>query len=304
MKYSIVIPVYNSEDSLEELYTRISETLKKNGHEFEVIFVDDFSNDNSWDRLLKIKSANLKSVKLIRLAKNYGQHNATFCGFKYTTGERVITIDDDLQYAPEDILLLIERMNQSDADLVYGLGDVSHSVIRNASSKMYKAGVKYLEKKKNEGSSFRLAEKRLLDKIVNHEFHFVFLDEIIPWYTDYIEVVEVRHEKRPYGKSNYSFNNVAHLANKNTLNYSDLPLRMMTYGGAVFSFIFFIVGMFFVMKKLFLNVNIPGFTALIVAISFSTSLMLLCFGIVGRYMNNILSRLNEKPTYSIKSKLL
>lgn len=304
MKYSVVIPVYNSQDSLEELFNQLSKSMEVVSSDYEIIFVDDFSQDESWKILSKIKSSSNDKVKLVRLAKNYGQHNATFCGFKYATGDRVITIDDDLQYSPEDITLLIERMDETEADLVYGVGEANHSLIRNASSNVYKAGVKYLEKKKAEGSSFRLAQKRLLDKIINHEFHFIFLDEIIPWYTDYIEIVPVNHFKRPYGKSNYSFKNTVRLANKNTLNYSDLPLRMMTYGGAVFSFIFFLVGLYFILKKLVFNINVPGFTGLIVAISFSTSLMLLCFGIIGRYMNNILSRLNEKPTYSIKSEVL
>ena len=108
-KYSVVIPVFNSQKSLEELYFRIRSTFKKYELEFEVIFVDDGSEDESWEILKKLKSTFLNEIKAIRLAKNVGQHCAVFCGIGNSTGDFIITMDDDLQNPPEEIIKLIEK---------------------------------------------------------------------------------------------------------------------------------------------------------------------------------------------------
>ncbi len=304
MKYSVVIPVYNSQDSLEELYNRISETLSKVSDSFEVVFVDDFSNDASWDNLLKLKNTHLNNVKIIRFAKNYGQHNAVLCGLKYCKGDRIVTIDDDLQQAPEDILLLIDKMDNSNADLVYGVGGKHHSVARRMGSKLYKQGSKHIDGKYGEGSSFRLIERSLLEKVIGRKQHFVFIEELLFWHTEYIEVVKVNHYPRKSGKSGYSPFKLFKLVVNVSINYSNWPLKFMIYGGAVLSLISFLFGLYFILKKIILGVNVPGFTALIVAIFFSTSILLLCFGIVGKYLQNIYIVLNDKPAYSIKEALL
>src|SRR5690348_16354510 len=99
-QYSVVVPVYNSEGSLSELFERMDKTFKKLNETFEVVFVDDFSKDKSWEVLTRLKNQYNDRVKIIGLARNYGQHNATVCGFSFCKGAAVITIDDDLQNPP------------------------------------------------------------------------------------------------------------------------------------------------------------------------------------------------------------
>ncbi|TSA25410.1 MAG: glycosyltransferase, partial [Bacteroidetes bacterium] len=96
-KYSIVIPVFNSEESLEELYSGIQALFAERQERFEVVFVDDRSRDNSWEVLKKLKAAHTDTITAIRLARNFGQHNATLCGLGFARGELIVTIDDDLQ---------------------------------------------------------------------------------------------------------------------------------------------------------------------------------------------------------------
>ena len=305
MNYSVIIPVFNSEDSLEELFQRIKTTFENFGSSttFEVIFVDDFSKDKSWDILKKLKNEFPDLLKIIRFAKNYGQHNAVFCGFENSSGERIVTIDDDLQQDPKDIELLITKMDSTNADLVYGLGTKKYSAARKIGSSAYKNFSKYVDGKYGQGSSFRLLTASLLKQVIEHKKHFVFLEEILFWYTDYIEVVEVKQYPRKYGKSGYSIAKIFGYMNNTSINYSVWPLKIMINGGALLSLISFLLGLYFIFKKIFLGIIIPGFTALIVSIFFSTSLLLMCFGIVGKYLNNIYIVLNEKPTYSIKEKL-
>ncbi len=300
MDYSVVIPVYNSEGSLQELHRRLNETLRQLTSDFEIIFIDDFSQDNSWDVLKKIKSAHKDTIKIARFAKNYGQHNAILCGFRYSSGKRIVTIDDDLQQAPEDILLLVERMDNSNADLVYGIGGENHSAGRRIGSTMYKKSAKYLDGKYGQGSSYRLIDAKLMDKVISHRQHFVLIEELLHWHTECIELVTVKHYKRQSGKSGYTPLKIFRQIVNISVNYSNWPLKVMVWGGAFFSFVSFLLGMYFIIKKIAFGISTPGFTALIVAIFFSTSLLLLCFGIVGKYLSNIYVILNDKPAYSVK----
>lgn len=304
MEYSIIIPVFNSEQSLPELTQRIISTFKNISTDFEIIFVDDFSQDDSWNVLLDLKKENQNRIKLFRLGKNFGQHNATICGFHQASGKFVITMDDDLQQAPEDIPILIKKMQETGANIVYGIANENHPLYRKVSSSAYKKSAKHLHGSFGNGSSFRLIENSLIEKLKRHEQQFNFIDEILHWYTNFIECVKVSHSPRKYGKSTYSPQKLWSLANSNTLNYSNWPLKLMMYAGGIFSFIFTLTGIYFILKKVVFDVSVPGFTALIVSICFSASLMLLCFGILGYYLKNILTRLNQQPAYFIKEEKL
>ncbi len=120
IEYSIVIPVYNSEKSLSILFDGITDTMNRMGKSYEVIFVDDGSKDTSWDVLQAIKQQDEEHVTAIKLAKNFGQHNALLCGFSFAKGTAIITMDDDLQHPPEEISKLIEQYEKTKADVVYG----------------------------------------------------------------------------------------------------------------------------------------------------------------------------------------
>lgn len=304
MEYSIIIPVYNSERSIPELKKRIVATFGNISNDFEIIFVDDFSMDTSWEVLLQLKNENPDHIKLFRLGKNFGQHNATICGFHQARGKFIITMDDDLQQAPEDIPVLIQRMQETGANIVYGIANENHPLHRKVGSNAYKKSAKHLHGSFGDGSSFRLIEGSLVEKLKHHTQQFNFIDEILHWYTDFIECVKVSHAPRKYGKSTYSPQKLWSLANNNTLNYSNWPLKLMMYAGGLFSSIFTLTGIYFILKKVVFNVSVPGFTALIVSICFSASLMLLCFGILGYYLKNILTRLNQQPAYFIKEEKL
>ncbi len=297
-KIAAIVPVYNSEKSLKPLFLQLKKALEN--YKWEVVFVDDFSLDKSWKVLNQLKEENPQHVKAIRLAKNYGQHNATFCGFNFVTADYVVTIDDDLQYLPAEIPLLLKTLKKENADLVYGIGNQQHAAYRKLGSKIFKFGTKALEDGIGQGSSFRLFTKDLLEKVVKHNQHFIYLDELLYWYTENIGFVEVTHQKRQVGKSNYNAFKIFNILKNTTLAYGKWPLKFMVYGGSFFSFVSFLTGLYFIAKKLIFGIAVPGFTALMVSILFSTSLILLCFGILGKYLMNVYVLLNQKPAYSIK----
>src|SRR5262245_12930269 len=117
--FSVVVPVFNSEKTLAELYVRTEKFFASKQRSFQMIFVDDGSSDKSWETLLAIKKQHPATVTIVKLTRNYGQHNALFCGLTFVNSSFVITIDDDLQTPPEEIEKLISNHEATGADLVY-----------------------------------------------------------------------------------------------------------------------------------------------------------------------------------------
>ena len=301
--YSVVVPVFNSCESLEELFRRICQTMNKIEKTFEVIFVDDDSSDKSWSLLESIQRSDPERVIAIRLTRNFGQHNATVCGIAQASGTFIITLDDDLQNPPEEITKLVDAMQNSDADLVYGIyGKKHHSMARNLGSGALKGWSRRILKTKGNGSSFRLMKLSLGKKLLNHQINFIYIDELFNWYTNHIAFVLVDHQKRPYQKSTYTSQGLFSMFSNMVIYYTAIPLRMMVYGGFISALFSFILGLVFIYKKIVQDVPL-GFTALIVAILFSTSIILLSLGVIGEYLSRIYMVQNQKPPYAIKTLL-
>jgi polyisoprenyl-phosphate glycosyltransferase len=301
---SVIVPVFNSEKSLEELFQRIKKVMEDEGKSFEVIFVEDGGWDHSWDVLSSLKSAYPENVYAIRLSKNYGQHNATFCGFTFAKGDLIITIDDDLQNPPEEITKLFRHEENTNADLVYGIyHKKQHSFLRNVASKSLKTAAKVFLDRPGQGSSFRLIKRGLLDKLLEHSNNFIFIDEIFNWYTDEIEFVFVQHLKRPSSsKSGYSAGKLIKIAYDLMFYYTNIPLKLMVYGGLIVSVISFLLGVQFMLRKLFFNIPL-GYTSLIVTILFSTSIIVFSLGVIGGYLSRIYHVQNKKPPFNIRKVL-
>lgn len=299
VEYSVVIPVYNSSQTLHELYDRLETAMASTGMPWEVIFVDDGSTDDSWAILQRIKSTHPDRVTAIRLTRNFGQHNATFCGFNFMNGNWLITIDDDLQNPPEEIGRLLLARDETDADLVYGIYEKKeHSYVRNLGSTYFKKTSRLLGRP-GEGSAFRLISRDIVQKVLMHHQNFIFVDELLNWYTGNVYYVAVRHEKRRTSRSGYSTRKLWGLITNLMIYYTSVPLKIMTYGGFISSAVFMVLSAIFAFKKIFFNVPL-GYTSLIVAILFSTSLILFCLGIIGEYLSRIYMVQNKKPPYSIK----
>lgn len=298
-KVSIVIPVYNSAESLKELLPRIETSMKNISH--ELILVDDGSKDNSWEIIETHKKNSSHKVIAVKLARNFGQHNAILCALNYCDGDVIITMDDDLQHLPEEITKLIEKHEATDADVVYGVFEKKqHDMIRNAGSYFIKKTSKHTANTVGEGSSFRLIKKEIVNKIKeNHQQNFLFIDEILQWYTANVALVPVTHAARKYGSSNYSYRKLVRMYMNIVINYTAIPLKLMTYSGLIFSFITFCIGIRFIFRKIMYNVPL-GYTSLIVSILFTSSIILLCLGIIGQYIYKLYQFQHRKPPYSIQ----
>jgi glycosyltransferase involved in cell wall biosynthesis len=298
--YSIVVPVFNSEFTLRKLYDRTVEVFKKLNKSVQFVFVDDSSLDNSWEVLKSIKAVNPKNVVIIRLNKNYGQQNATFCGMEHATGRFIITMDDDLQQPPEEIPLLINKMEEEKCDLVYGVyKKKQHSFLRNLGSKVVKKTGGRLLDRPDIVSSFRLVRSEIAQKIFPHGNNVIFVDELLWWYTNSLTYAWVEHHKRVGSKSGYSYGKLWRFLAEIILYYTNFPLKFMVYGGLFSSVLFLAITFYYLGAKLFFDVPL-GYTSIIVGIMLSTSLILFSLGVIGEYISRLYQSQNKKPPYIIK----
>ena len=306
LKYSVIIPVFNSSEIIEELVSRLIIVMDDLKEPYEIICVDDCSEDSSWETLKHLKVTWDSKLKIILLAKNFGQHNATLCGMRLANGIFSVTLDDDLQHQPEDIPNLLNEIENRKLDIIYGIPITENhkSNFRRISGNIWNKGTNNFDDGLGKGSSFRVLKKTLVNDIVSHQHHFIYIDEILNWYTDSIGMCTVNFKKSKRKKSSYGISKLFLLSTNLALFYSSFPLKLITYGGLIMSIISFSLGFFYFLKKIIFGIGAPGFTAIIVSIFFSTSLILTCLGIVGQYLGKIHAALNKKPTYSIKEKYL
>jgi len=298
--YCVVIPVFNSEATLKPLFDRLNSLFESLGKTFHVVFVDDDSTDLSWKTIVELKAEHPTKVKAIQLTRNVGQQIATLCGIQHNNSNDIITIDDDLQIPPEEIRKLINKYEETNSDLVYGIFDQKkHSIIRNAGSWFVQKFFGYFANTSGKGSSFRLISRNVTDNLSVLYHKYLLLDEVLNWYTDKVAYQEVEHKERKDGRSGYSLIKLFIITVNYVIYYTIIPLRIMTYVGFFFSIISFVIGVFYIYNRLQQEVEL-GFTSIIVAIFFSTSIVLFSLGIIGEYISRIYVKETSKPLYSIK----
>lgn len=296
---SIVVPVYNAAPALEKLFASIEGEMAKIQMPFKLILVDDGSEDSSWEVIKAIKTKNPEKVIAIRMAKNFGQHNALLSGLRHSKGDYAITMDDDLQHPPDEIIKLITCADETGSDLVYGISD---NYQRSLKRKLWRWGFKLSSKltasSSKEGSSFRLLKKDLVNKLIQHNQEFVFIDELVGWYTANINYIKVRHDPSKLVVSRYPYSVLSRLYYNLVFGYNAFLLRLITSLGITSSAISFLVGIFFLIKKIFFHVRV-GYTGIVVSITFTGGVILLSIGIIGEYFRRMYNIMNAKPQSSI-----
>ena len=297
---SVVIPVYNSEQSLEPLLARIQSVLESEGLEFEVILVDDGSVDRSW-AVIRSLAANSTKVLGMRMLRNYGQHNALLCGIRQARHAVVVTMDDDLQNPPEEIPGLLARMEEG-FDVVYGTPDKGkHGFLRGAASRLTKLvlqrsmGAETAESI----SAFRAFRTKLREAFVDYKASFVSIDVLLTWGTRSFSAVRVRHEERRVGASNYTvFKLFMHAMNLVT-GFSIVPLQCATAIGLLFTLFGIAVLGFVLSRYLLYGSTVQGFPFLASLLTIFSGAQLFALGIIGEYLARVHLRTMDRPSYAI-----
>lgn len=304
MLYSVVIPVYNSEKVLEELYDRIKETFENRvKEEFELILVDDSSKDGSYAVMEKLRKKDTR-VKIIQLSRNYGQHCALLCGMSYAEGDFIITMDDDLQHPPEEIPKLIKEIaNRDDLDVVIGeYASKKHGVIRNMGTYMSNLVTSHVfgSDPGLKLTSFRIMRRFVVENLLQVKVSYPRIGHLLLLVSNRIGNITVEHDKRMYGKSGYSFKRLVKDFFHNISNNTAFPLIFLRNIG-VASFGFSIVlALYYMIRYFAVGISVQGWTTTVLLMLFFFGITLLGMGIVGEYLYRVLEETKKIPNYMIR----
>ena len=298
---SVVIPVFRSASSLDELYSRLKITLDNLGENFEIIFIDDSGGDGIW---MSIKGLSIKDTRVrgALLNRNYGQHNALLAGIRMAKGQLIITMDDDLQHPPEEIPKLISELSD-DIDVVYGCPEQErHGFLRNIASRGTKI---FLERSMGANaasniSAFRIFKTGIRDAFQKYDSPTVNIDVLLTWGTSRFSAVKVKRDLRKFGKSNYTvFKLLKHALNM-IIGFSSAPLKITGFIGFIFSILGFLALGYVLLKYLILGSVVPGFAFLASTILLFSGVQLLALGIIGEYLARMYEKSMGEPTYSFR----
>lgn len=304
MNISVVIPVYNSSETLQELASRLIAVLEATDRSYEIIFVDDGSRDKSWEVLQELQATHTGNVVAIQLMRNYGQHNALMCGFRRSRGRYVITMDDDLQNPPEEITKLLMEIERGNFDLVYGYFEQKkHNRWRNLGSWLVIYFYRTVFKSPVKPTSFRIIRRELLESIFPYALNFTYIDGLLAWNTQRIGNVLVDHNPRAYGCTGYSISSLLSLALNLFTNFSLLPLQLVSFLGILASALGFFGGGYFLFLYLSSDIAVPGYASTIIAILMLGGIQLLALGIIGEYLGRLHLNVNNKPQYVVRQAL-
>jgi undecaprenyl-phosphate 4-deoxy-4-formamido-L-arabinose transferase len=298
---SVVIPVYNSARTLEQLHARLTETLRALGQTYEIVLVDDGSRDDSWAGLERMQSIDPEHVVAVQLMRNYGQHNTLMCGLEKARGRYIVTMDDDLQNPPEEIPKLLAHIEAHSLDLVYGCpDDRKHAGWRNLGSAVVWHFYRTVFRNPITPTPFRVLSHQLAKSVLFYDLNFTYLDGLLAWCTSRIGTVKVEHHARAEGRSNYSISKLLALALNLYTNFSLLPLQLVSGVGLLTAFSGFLLGVYFLFQYLVSNILVPGYASTIIAILILGGMQLLALGVIGEYLGRLHLNVNRKPQYVVR----
>lgn len=303
MFVSVVIPVYNS-TVLEELALRIDATLAGlPDSRYELIFVDDFSpSPETWPTLERL-ARERSTIRAVQLTRNFGQQAATLCGLQEAQGEVVITMDDDLQHAPEDIPKLLAL---AEWDIVIGQFDRrQHHFGRRLASRA-KGWFDRIILGKPKGiqmSSFRMLSRIVVDGILSIRTPHPFLPALMFHVSKNVIGVRVGHSARREGRSGYTIPELIRVFSNLLINNSSLVLRLVGNLGILFAGISFLMAALVVYRKLAHGVSVQGWASLLATQLLLGGLLLFSVGVVGEYLIRIIESSERKPTYFIRRRV-
>jgi len=298
---SVVIPVYRSEDCLDELVKRLNDVLSDLDKTYEIILVNDCSPDGSWKKITELCKV-YKCLKGINLRRNFGQDCAIMAGLNYSSGDKVVIMDDDLQHDPLDIPLLISELDK-EYDVCYALFESKkQSLFKNFGS-WFNGKVAEIVIKKPKAvylSPYKAIKREVIDEITKYDGPYPYVDGLIFRVTRNITQVKVEHHERYSGQGNYNLLKSIRVWLRLATNFSVFPLRIATVLGFTASIIGFLLALYFILQHI-INGQAPiGWASMIVTILFIGGVQLIAIGAIGEYVGRLFIYYNKEPQFVIK----
>jgi len=297
---SIVIPVYNGASSITDLVRALESLPIGGGH--EIVLVNDGSADDSLAVCRGLFDSARVPMTIVSLARNFGEHNAVMAGLRHSNGEHVITMDDDLQNPPEEVLRLLAFAQRNGKEVVYTYyDDKQHAVWRNIASRLANRVADFvLDKPRGLYlSSFRCMTAFVAREIIRYDGPFPYVDGLILQVTHDIDRLLVTHQPRAAGNSNYTVRRLLRLWMNMFVNFSVMPLRISTVTGFALS-AFGAVGVAMAVGEALLFSPPPGWASLMAAVLLLSGVQLLILGIIGEYLGRLYLTANYRPQSVVK----
>jgi glycosyltransferase involved in cell wall biosynthesis len=295
---SIVIPVFNEAENLHTLHARLSGAMARLGIDYEIVLVDDGSQDQSPDILKRLEAEDHRIV-VVEFARNFGHQVAISAGLEHSRGRVVCIMDADLQDPPEVLHTFLAKW-QEGWEVVYAIRTERKEWWGKRFA--YAAFYRLLQRISNihiplDAGDFCVMDRRVVDELVGMPERNRFVRGIRSWVGFKQIGVPYERQARHAGSPKYTFRKLLYLALDGLISFSHTPLRIITILGFVVSALSFLVAMTYVIKKLFLGIGVPGFTTLVVSIFFLAGIQLMTIGVIGEYIGRISDEVKHRPLY-------
>lgn len=307
-KISIIIPVYNEEEVIDECYNRINSIILKDltNYDVELLFINDGSKDKTFDIIENYSKTN-KNIKLISFSRNFGHQAAVTAGMKFATGDANIIIDADMQDPPELIIEMV-KLWENGNEIIYAKrkkrkGETIFKVITAKAFYKILNGLSDVDIPRDTGD-FRLIDKKIVEIVNNMPEHNKFLRGIFSWIGFKQIPIEYVRNKRFAGKTKYSLRKMFKLASDGIISFSIKPLKFIG-GLGIFSIILsFLILIYAILSFVFkLNNLAPGWTSIMVTITFFAGIQLISIWMISEYVGRIYDETKQRPEYIIDKKI-
>ncbi|MBN8672122.1 MAG: glycosyltransferase family 2 protein [Chitinophagales bacterium] len=299
---SIVVPVFNEEEIIKELAIRILDAANSITENYEIIFVNDGSKDNTLKNLKTACANDKHRLHYISFSRNFGHQIAITAGMDYARGDVIITIDGDLQDPPE----LIPEMYNEFLDgykVVYAKRSKrkGETLFKRVTAKIFYRMLARLVSFDIplDVGDFRLISRDVLEYLKQMKEYDKYIRGQIAWLGFKSTYVMFEREERKYGKTNYPFSKMLRLAYNGITAFSDSPLKIATGAGFIVCFMSFIIGIYALYSYFISHDAVPGWASTIISITFLGGVQLLSLGILGEYISRIINNVRNRPLYVI-----
>ena len=301
-RYSVVVPVHDEEGSLVELHNRLAAVLDGLGGEWELILVDDGSRDRSFETMLELRGRDPR-VRLVRLSRNFGHQVALTAGVDLAAGDAVIVMDGDLQHPPEVIPELVARWRDG-YDVVYGVmtDRAGETWFKRRTASLYYRLLRRLTDVDvpPAAGDFRLIDRKAVDAFASLRERTRYLRGMFSWIGFRQTGVAYASPARTAGRSKYTVGRMFRLAKNGIFSFSNVPLRLVLTLGFVVSFLAIVETVYALVGRLGGFYTVPGWTSVVIAVSFLGGIQLIVLGVIGEYVGLIYDEVKRRPIYLVR----
>ena len=305
VEISVVLPVFNEQETIKELYRRLTKTLQKISNSYELIFIDDGSKDLSFNLLEELTREDPKHMNVIKFSRNFGHHVAITAGIEHSRGKYTVLMDSDLQNPPEEIPLLYKKIKEGH-DCVYGIRSrKTHTIFKNSASFLFNKLMNKIVKPTVpiNSSIFRIMNRDFVLNFKKLPERERFISGLMSWMGFKQTGITVKQDPRFAGNTKYSLGKMFKLAMDSLSSFSYLPLQLSSYIGFFIAFFSFLVIIFLFIKYMIFGFPVSGWPSLMVTILFLSGIQLIALGLIGEYIGRVYVETQKKPLYLIEKKL-